>query len=54
MVMCFLSAYYNKMEEVVDSRRKIVLGYLKSWFIIDFISILPIQYFLSSNVNSLG
>lgn len=56
MLLSFCSAYYNEVEEVIDSRRLIVCGYLKSWFFIDLISILPIQHFLSesSNVNSLG
>ena len=55
IVFSFLSAYHNLIEELIDDRKKIACNYLKFWFIVDFISILPINYiFNSEDVNSLG
>lgn len=34
-------AYYDNENEIVKDRKKIILNYLKSWFIIDSISSLP-------------
>ncbi len=54
LVMSFISARYNEVEEVIDDRRQIVCGYLRSWFIIDFISILPIQHFIADDNNNMN
>ncbi len=43
IILSFFSAYYNKVEVLVADRRSIVLGYLKSWFFLDLIAVLPIQ-----------
>lgn len=44
----FITVYYTDMEEVVDNRRQIACGYLKCWFFIDLVSILPIHFILES------
>ena len=43
MVLTFFSAYFDKLDVLVDSRQKIFWNYLKFWFIIDFVSILPLS-----------
>ncbi len=43
MVISFYSAYYNGTEALVSERREIALGYLKTWFIIDVVSIFPVS-----------
>lgn len=48
-------AYYDQYEVVVDSRTRIAYTYLKGWFIVDTISILPISYFFNiDNYSSLA
>ena len=54
IVFSFLSAYHNMIEELIDDRRTIACHYLKFWFFIDFLSILPIHYFIKQDVNSLS
>ena len=39
----FNTAFYNDNEELVDSRWKIAKNYLKFWFWVDSISILPLH-----------
>lgn len=53
IIFSFLSAYHNLIEELIDDRRTIAWHYLKFWFFIDFVSILPIHYFFQ-DVNSLS
>ena len=56
LIFGFFTTYINKNKVKVIVLRKIALNYLKSWFIIDFISILPIDYFINyknSALNSL-
>lgn len=54
IIFTFFSAYYNKIEELIATHRDIACGYLKSWFIIDIISILPLSSIFKSNGNSFG
>ena len=54
LVLSFFSAYYNNVEKLIDQPREIALSYLKSWFIIDLISILPINFFSDSTIHKLG
>jgi len=44
IVLTFFSAYTDDEENLVKNHRKIIKKYLKSWFIIDIISVLPISY----------
>jgi hypothetical protein len=46
ILVIFNSAYYNEDYELIESRKKIAIKYLKSWFMIDLISILPVEYML--------
>lgn len=54
IVFSFFSAYYNSMEELISDRREIALGYLKSWFLIDVVSIFPLGLIANSTVNQLA
>lgn len=56
IILSFMTAYHNNFEELIDNRRAIACNYLKYWFFIDLVSILPIHLILESsfNVNSLG
>ena len=44
IVLTFFSAYTDDEENLVKNHKKIIKKYLKSWFIIDIISVLPISY----------
>ena len=44
IVLTFFSAYIDDEENLVKNHKKIIKKYLKSWFIIDIISVLPISY----------
>ena len=54
IVFSFFSAYYNKIEALVSSRREIACGYLKTWFFIDIIAIFPLHFVANTTLNSLG
>ncbi len=46
--VCFFTAYEDKNEELVYDRKKIALEYIKSWFFIDLLSIIPVSEFLET------
>ena len=39
----FNSAYIDESYEVIDDRKKIAKSYIVSWFLIDFLSIVPFE-----------
>ena len=43
IVLTFFSAYTDEEENLVKNHKKIIKKYLKSWFIIDIISVIPIN-----------
>ena len=43
IVLTFFSAYTDEEENLVKNHKKIIKKYLKSWFIIDIISVLPLN-----------
>jgi len=43
ILMNFRFAYVNEAFEVVTNKKKIAASYLRSWFLIDFLSILPVN-----------
>ncbi len=49
-----LSAYQDKDLNVIDDPKRIAKGYLTSWFIIDLISVVPFDMFLSSYPRNQG
>ena len=54
IIISFFSAYYNKLEALVSSRRAIVCGYIKTWFFIDVIAIFPLELIANTTLNSMG
>ena len=50
----FFSATQNTEFKTIDSRKKIAKNYLKGWFVVDLLAILPLELILSGqDVNSL-
>lgn len=57
--LSFFAAYVDNEDNVVKNRKKIVMNYLKTWFAIDLISVLPISYLMDKsdpkqNINQLS
>ena len=48
IVLSFITVYYTSTEEVIDDRKLIICSYLRSWFVVDVISILPIHHILEA------
>ena len=48
IILNFFSAYFDSNEELVTDKRLIAKEYLRGWFIIDFVAILPLNYALGS------
>ncbi|CDW85371.1 cation channel family protein [Stylonychia lemnae] len=46
-ILQFFTAYQNSDEELIHDRRLIARKYIKSWFLIDLLSVMPINYMLS-------
>ena len=59
IILSFFAAYVDNEDIVVKNRKKIVINYLKTWFIIDLVSVLPVSYLMpannpSQNINQLS
>lgn len=52
MVVIFNTAILNEDQHEVTDRKLIAKEYLLSWFLIDFLSIFPIEVFVSSAVEN--
>ncbi len=53
--LAFLSAYYDNNETLIDQRSRIACSYIRSWFFIDVISVLPLSLIMKGvKLNSLG
>lgn len=48
LVLNFFFAYYDDKEDIVDNRKKISMDYLKGWFFIDLLTILPISQIMNT------
>lgn len=54
IVFTFFSAYYNNRDELIVDRRKIALSYIKGWFFLDVVMVLPISLiFKTAEYNKL-
>ena len=51
IIITFFMAFYNSQFILIDKRKDIAKSYLKSWFIIDVISILPFNLLAISGGN---
>ena len=47
IVINFISCYYHNEVDLIDDPKVIACTYLKGWFFVDFISILPIDQIFS-------
>lgn len=47
ILLRFNTAFYDKHGTLVSSRKKIAIAYMKFWFWIDLLSIIPIEVILS-------
>lgn len=55
MLVTFNTAVYNNHNDIVEDRKTIAKWYLKGWFIIDLIAIIPFDRILaSSDFNSMA
>ena len=49
IVLTFFSAYTDDEENLVKNHKKIIKKYLKSWFIVDIISVLAVSYIFNAS-----
>lgn len=54
IIIIFNTAYYDEDFKTVDDRRAIANGYLKSWFLIDVLSIVPFDLLYDSQAGGLN
>lgn len=43
IVLNFHFAYYTADYELIDDKKRIAIGYLKGWFVVDFLAIIPLD-----------
>ena len=43
ILLSLITAYFDSSESLVDSRKRIACNYLKSWFLVDVVSVLPLR-----------
>lgn len=48
MIVIFNSAYEDEYMNIIDNRKDIAIEYLRGWFIIDILAIVPLDLILSS------
>ena len=41
IIVVFFSAYYNEDFKIIDDRAAIAREYVKGWFLLDFVAIIP-------------
>ena len=51
ILFTFNCAIYDKIFNIIDDRKEIAIIYLQSWFIIDFLSIIPFEIFMSKSIS---
>ena len=49
MIVCFNSACYDNEDDLVENRKEIAVIYLKGWFLIDLVAIIPFDLLFTSN-----
>ena len=53
-VLNFVTAYFDRGESLIDNRRRIASNYLRSWFVVDLISVLPLKIFFRHSVTQMA
>lgn len=41
IIVVFFSAYYNEDFKIIEDRKRIAIEYLKGWFLLDLVAIIP-------------
>ena len=52
IIINFNTAFYNEVHDVIDKRYEIAAKYLKGWFLIDFLAILPFEEIIRMATSS--
>lgn len=47
MVLLFFTAYINEDLDIIDTKKEIAKEYLRGWFFIDLISVIPFDLVLT-------
>ena len=47
VIVIFNTAFYTENFDMIDSRKEIALHYLRGWFLVDLVAILPFDYILA-------
>ncbi len=53
-VLNFFTAYFDRHESLVENRRRIACAYMKSWFFVDMISVLPLDLIYQHNITQMA
>ena len=43
LLLCFVTAYQDEHDKLIDEHKVIAHNYLTGWFLIDFVAVLPIK-----------
>lgn len=54
ILICFNSSYYDEDYKIVESRKIIAREYVRSWFFIDTLAIMPFELFFGDSVSFNG
>lgn len=49
IILIFNTAFYNEEMDLIDDRKKIFKSYIKGWFLIDFLAIVPFDVILNAS-----
>ena len=52
IIVTFLSSFYDDDYHLIDELRPIAINYIRGWFVIDLLAIVPFDIILSGNPNS--
>ena len=48
IILQFFNAYYDDQDNLITNKNIIMCNYVTSWFIIDFVSVIPISFLINS------
>lgn len=55
IIVQFNSAYYTQFMDIIDDRKEIIINYLKGWFVLDLLAIIPFDIIMEgTSVNGLA
>ena len=52
LILQFFISYYDSNQDLVTNRKLIAIHYIKSWFFLDLIALLPFNYMIESSESS--